>query len=205
MAEDFNGAAPFGTGCIRTTTPRERRWSSAAGYPNPPARENTRIAPQAKVEQILFSGKRTSDTVCRDGSGRRRAVALGGTIPCAGTFNSLQLQQLSGVGPVSPLAEHGIELANGFPGVGENLQDHPGIGPGFRSSLMETVNDLNTNPLRDRACFLRYLLEGPAVPAASSIASTAAIGSGRIGGRGAKNARSSIRRRCRRATWGAST
>jgi choline dehydrogenase len=42
----------------------------------------------------------------------------------AGSFNSPQLLQLSGVGPAPLLARHGIGVVANLPGVGANLQDH---------------------------------------------------------------------------------
>jgi choline dehydrogenase len=41
-----------------------------------------------------------------------------------GPINSPQLLKLSGVGPQAELREHGIEVVQDLPGVGENLQDH---------------------------------------------------------------------------------
>ena len=156
--KDFNGASQLGTGYVQTTTRRGRRWSSAAGYLKRPARQNIHIVLHAMVERILFSGKRATGIAWRDRSGHCEATALGEVILCAGTFNSPQLLQLSGVGPAGLLGRHGIEPVHELPGVGENLQDHFGIGLEFRSRLKETVNDLYNNPLRGGVQLLRYLL-----------------------------------------------
>jgi choline dehydrogenase len=53
----------------------------------------------------------------------RREVILAG-----GTFNTPQLLMLSGVGDAQHLAEHGITVVKGLPGVGRNLQDRYEIG-----------------------------------------------------------------------------
>ena len=45
---------------------------------------------------------------------------------CAGTAVNPQLLMLSGIGPAAALAEAGIPLVSDAPGVGANLQDHPG-------------------------------------------------------------------------------
>ena len=155
---DFNGPTQLGTGYVQTTTRRGRRWSSAAGYLKPPARQNINIVLRATVERILFSGKRATGVQWHDGSGRQQASARSEVILCAGTFNSPQLLQLSGIGPADLLGTHGIEVVHELPGVGENLQDHFGVGLEFRSSLKETVNDLYNNPLRGGVQLLRYLL-----------------------------------------------
>jgi choline dehydrogenase len=49
-------------------------------------------------------------------------------------------------------------VVNEIAGVGENLQDHFGVGLEFRSTKKTTVNDLYNNPLRGGVQLLRYLL-----------------------------------------------
>ena len=156
--DDFNGATQLGTGYVQTTTRRGRRWSSAAGYLRPPARRNIRLVLRAMVERILFTGRRATGVAWRDASGSRQASTEGEVILAAGTFNSPQLLQLSGVGPAPLLGRHGIETVHHLRGVGENLQDHFGVGLEFRSRLPETVNDLYNHPLRGGWQLLRYLL-----------------------------------------------
>ena len=48
-----------------------------------------------------------------------------------GVINSPQLLMLSGVGEPEHLKEHDIECLNDLPGVGQNLQDHIGVGIEF--------------------------------------------------------------------------
>ncbi|MEQ8367799.1 MAG: GMC oxidoreductase, partial [Roseicyclus sp.] len=56
-------------------------------------------------------------------------------IVSAGAVNSPQLLQLSGIGPGAALREHGIEVVQDSPGVGQHLQDHLGIDYLFRSRV----------------------------------------------------------------------
>ena len=56
-----------------------------------------------------------------------RAEATRAVIVCAGTYASPQLLMLSGVGPAARLCELDIPVVHDLPGVGENLQDHPGL------------------------------------------------------------------------------
>src|SRR5262249_7148443 len=49
-------------------------------------------------------------------------------IVAGGTFNSPQLLMLSGVGDPRHLAQNGIPVVKGLPGVGQNLQDRYEIG-----------------------------------------------------------------------------
>jgi choline dehydrogenase-like flavoprotein len=53
----------------------------------------------------------------------RREVILSG-----GAYNTPQLLMLSGIGPKSELAKHGIEVKVDLPGVGRNLQDRYEVG-----------------------------------------------------------------------------
>ncbi len=53
----------------------------------------------------------------------REARASREVILCGGAFNTPQLLMLSGIGPKSELARHGIEARIDLPGVGTNLQD----------------------------------------------------------------------------------
>jgi choline dehydrogenase-like flavoprotein len=54
---------------------------------------------------------------------RCEARASREVILCGGAFNTPQLLMLSGIGPKSELARHGIEARIDLPGVGTNLQD----------------------------------------------------------------------------------
>jgi choline dehydrogenase len=130
---DFNGATQLGTGYVQTTTRKGRRWTTASGYLRGVAKQNVKVVLHATVERIVLEGKRAAGVVWRDKSGRREARARGEVILCGGTFNSPQLLQLSGIGPASVLKARRIEVAHELGGVGENLQDHFGIGLQFRS------------------------------------------------------------------------
>ena len=80
------------------------------------------------------------------------------SILCGGVYNSPQILQLSGLGPPALLKQHGIDVIRNLPGVGENLQDHFGIGLEFRSRVKSTVNDIYNNSIKGGAELLRYLL-----------------------------------------------
>ena len=45
---------------------------------------------------------------------------------CSGTVGNPQVLMLSGIGPAQQLADFGIQQQVEAPGVGDNLQDHPG-------------------------------------------------------------------------------
>ena len=156
--EDFNGAVQEGTGYVQTTTRRGRRWSTAAGYLRGDARRNIDIKLNSTVERIRFEGRRATGVAWRNAGGTESCDVRREVILCAGTFNSPQILQLSGIGPAELLRNCGVDVLHDLPGVGENLQDHFGVGAAYRSSDRSTVNDLYNNRLKGGLQLLRYLI-----------------------------------------------
>jgi choline dehydrogenase len=156
--DDFNGATQLGTGYVQTTTRKGRRWSTAAGYLRGPAMQNIKVEKHALVERLIMDGKQiTGVEWSRDGA-HHAAHARREVILCGGAFSSPHLLMASGIGPATHLREMDVEVNHSLAGVGENLQDHFGIGLEFESTLKTTVNDLYNNKLRGGVQLLRYLL-----------------------------------------------
>ncbi len=155
---DFNGEHQMGTGYVQTTTRKGRRWSTASAYLRGPARDNIDLKLHALVKRILCKDERAIGVQWTDRAGHHEASSRCEVILCGGTFNSPQLLQLSGIGPGALLQKHGIKVQLDLPGVGENLQDHFGIGAEYRSTVKSTVNDLYNNPIKGGLQLLRYLL-----------------------------------------------
>lgn len=59
-------------------------------------------------------------------------------IIAAGALHSVQLLELSGIGPASLLKSFGIPVAIDLPGVGNNLQDHCLVGTFYPCKLFPT-------------------------------------------------------------------
>lgn len=156
--DDFNGADQLGTGYVQTTTRNGRRWSTARGYLRGEAMENIHVEKRALVQRIDVEEKRARGVNWTGPSGVKSARARAEVIVCAGVYNSPQLLELSGIGNAKRLAEKGIDAVHDLPAVGENLQDHFGIGLEFRSSKKATVNDIYNNPMKGGAALLRYLM-----------------------------------------------
>lgn len=156
--DDFNGPDQEGTGYVQTTTKNGRRWSTAAGYLRGKAMQKIHLRVNAMVSRVVLVGRRASGVIWADKAGTHQATARREVILCGGAFNSPQLLQLSGIGPACLLREHGIDVQHALPGVGENLQDHFGIGAEYRSTDKSTVNDLYNNKVRGGLQLLRYLL-----------------------------------------------
>lgn len=155
---DFNGPQQEGTGYVQTTTKNGWRWSTAAGYLRGKAKQNIDLRLHAMVNQIELDGRRVTGVSWTDKRGSHHATARREIILSGGTFNSPQLLQLSGIGPAGLLKEHGVTVQHELSGVGENLQDHFGIGAEYRSTVHSTVNDLYNNKLKGGLQLLRHLL-----------------------------------------------
>lgn len=67
----------------------------------------------------------------------RKVVAKREVILAAGTFNTPQILELSGIGDPSVIEQHGIDIVYANQAVGENLQDH--IRPGLSFEVTDDV------------------------------------------------------------------
>jgi len=125
---DINAPPQAGVGYVPVTQRRGRRYSAARAYLRPAmGRASLRVLSHAHVRRVLFDGRRAVG-VEYDRRGRtERAEAARGVVVSAGAFASPQLLMLSGVGPAAHLGALGIPVVHDLPGVGENLQDHPGL------------------------------------------------------------------------------
>jgi choline dehydrogenase len=122
---DYNGASQDGIAMSQATIASGRRMSTARCYLDPiRERQNLHIQTGALTESLVFEGKRcvgvrySTRGIAREARSRREIVVS------AGTVNSPQLLELSGIGQPERLRNLGIEVRHALPGVGENLRDH---------------------------------------------------------------------------------
>jgi choline dehydrogenase len=143
---DYNGAIQEGVAYAQRTIYNGRRVSAARAFLRPAMRRpNLRVVTRAHSTAIMLEGKRAVGVrYCKGGPGghSREVRARREVLLAAGSFNSPQLLQLSGIGPASLLQSLGIEVRHALKGVGENLRDH--YAPRFvaRVKNIETINEL---------------------------------------------------------------
>jgi choline dehydrogenase len=102
-----------------------RRMSTARCYLEPiRTRDNLRIETGALTECVLLDGRRCTGVRYNVGGDVRDARANREVVVSAGTINSPQLLELSGIGQPERLRDLGIGVRHALPGVGENLRDH---------------------------------------------------------------------------------
>jgi len=139
---DFNGAAQEGVGIYQINTRDGRRMSAARAFLRPAMkRRNVRVETNALATKILFDGKRAVGIEYEQNGRTHTASAGREVILAAGSVNSPQLLQLSGIGPAPLLQGLGIPMVHANANVGANLQDHVGINYTFKGRTA-TLNQL---------------------------------------------------------------
>jgi choline dehydrogenase len=140
--DDFNGAAQEGAGYYHLSTRRGWRCSTAVAYLKPVrGRANLRVETQARATRLVFDGKRADAVVYRQRGAELTAHARREVLLCAGSLQSPQLLQLSGVGAPPLLRQFDIPMVHELDGVGENLQDHLQARVIFECTRPITTND----------------------------------------------------------------
>ena len=141
LNEDFNGATQEGVGAYQYTTKNGLRMSAARAFLRPAMkRKNVRVVTHAQVTRILLEGNRAIGVEYISKGQTKKALAAREVIVAGGAINSVQLLQLSGIGPAKVLQRHCIDVRLDNANVGAHLQDHVGINYTYRMKV-PTLND----------------------------------------------------------------
>ncbi|MBX3532592.1 MAG: GMC family oxidoreductase N-terminal domain-containing protein [Rhizobiaceae bacterium] len=126
--EDQNGVYTDGHFPVTLSNDGKDRVSAAMAYLGTDARRrpNLEIMADAHVLSVAFDGTRSTGVTVRKGQADT-LIPAANVIVAAGTLHSPALLMRSGVGPALALRRLGIDVVADLPGVGENLQEHPGI------------------------------------------------------------------------------
>ncbi|MCO5073284.1 MAG: GMC family oxidoreductase N-terminal domain-containing protein [Rhizobiaceae bacterium] len=139
---DFNGEAQEGVGVYQISTKGGQRMSASRAFLWPAMkRRNLRIETNALATRILFEGTRALGVEYQKNGSRHIVKAGRELIVAAGSINSPQLLQLSGIGPGAHLSGLGIEVVHANENVGRNLEDHVGINYTFKGRTA-TLNQI---------------------------------------------------------------
>ncbi|MEO6927846.1 MAG: choline dehydrogenase [Casimicrobiaceae bacterium] len=157
--DDFNGGVQEGVGYYQLFTRNGWRCSTAVGYLKPVrSRANLHVETDAQVTRVLFEGQRAVGVEYRQHGELKTARAAREVLLAAGSLQSPQLLQLSGVGEPALLRGFGIDLVHALPGVGENLQDHLQLRLLYRCTRPITTNDDLNSKWRSLKIGLQWLL-----------------------------------------------
>ena len=145
--DDFNTGDNEGCGYFEVNQRNGIRWNTAKAFLRTAMkRGNLTIMTGCHVQKLMLTteeGRTRCTGVEFTGGGQHWvATATRETMLSAGAIGSPQILQLSGIGPGSLLAQHGIQPQVDLPGVGENLQDHLQIRMVFKVQGVKTLNTL---------------------------------------------------------------
>ncbi|MSQ19087.1 MAG: GMC oxidoreductase [Betaproteobacteria bacterium] len=156
---DYNSGHYDGAGLMQFTTRRGLRWGAREAYLRPAMRRaNFRVIPRAHATRIHFDGRRADGITYRVGDQSHAIYVSREVIIAAGTVQSPQLLELSGIGDASLLAQHGIAVRHHLPGVGENLRDHLHARLMMEVRGLRTLNETLRSPWAKAKMALRWAL-----------------------------------------------
>jgi len=123
--KDYNGASQDGFGYYQVTQKNGLRFSAKKAYlQTARKRPNLRVITHAHVTSISLCGERV-DGVHFNRHGKAHNLKVGReVILSAGTIQSPQILELSGIGAPDHITRHGINVCHELPGVGSHLADH---------------------------------------------------------------------------------
>jgi choline dehydrogenase len=91
-------------------------------------RPNLTVLTHALVTRITFEGKRATGVECIYNGNRNRISAGHEVVLSLGAIHTPKVLMQSGIGEEAELQRYGIPVVQHLSGVGQNFQDHPGIG-----------------------------------------------------------------------------
>lgn len=162
---DLNGELAEGVDLIQLSQRHGARSATTAYLKGRPKALDIRTG--AQVQRIVFDGRRATGVVFNCLGETRHLRAREAVVLSAGALNTPRLLMLSGIGPAGHLAKHGIGVLADRPGVGQNLQEHPGV---------HLVNEVSARTLNDDARGLAALRSALSFVLARKGALTTGIG-----------------------------
>jgi choline dehydrogenase len=153
--DDYNGTTQEGFGVLQCSIDQGKRSSTAREYLHPVEnRSNLTVWTETPVTRILVEEMQAIGVTVRKDGEEQQVLAKREVILSGGAINSPQLLMLSGIGPADHLRLLDIPVVADLPGVGQNLQDHPGILTYYKThpsytefgGLPETVAFIKTQP-----------------------------------------------------------
>lgn len=139
--DDFNRGDNTGVGYFDVNQRKGWRWNASKAFLRPVRhRPNLTVMTGALVQRLIIEQRRCSGVEFVHAGSRVDVRARREVLLAAGSINSPQLLELSGVGEGSRLQRLGIPVILDAPGVGANLQDHLQLRMAFRVSGVATLN-----------------------------------------------------------------
>ncbi|MEQ9124902.1 MAG: GMC family oxidoreductase N-terminal domain-containing protein [Alphaproteobacteria bacterium] len=138
---DYNSGWQEGWSYYQVTQKNGRRWSTAKAFLEPAKRRpNLHVETHAFAMGLILEGRRVTGVAYERKGEARTARAGREVLLSAGSVQSPQLLELSGIGRPDLLAAHGIETRHALPGVGENYRDHMLVRMVYRAKGLASLN-----------------------------------------------------------------
>ncbi|MCD0453412.1 GMC family oxidoreductase N-terminal domain-containing protein [Actinocorallia sp. API 0066] len=156
---DYNSGDQEGFGYYQVNHDRGRRSAALGGYLKPARRRpNLTVLTGAHVTRLTLDGTRCVGVAYRHRGRDRTASCTREVIVSAGTVQSPQLLELSGIGQADVLRAAGVSVTHHLPGVGENYRDHFAARLRWRVTRPITFNERSRGPrlARETARYLRH-------------------------------------------------
>jgi 5-(hydroxymethyl)furfural/furfural oxidase len=128
VIDDQNGTFEDGVFPLTLSNDGNHRMSTARGYLTAEVRRrpNLEIMANTQISGLLTEGRKVLGVRIGQGADASEIRARE-TIVCAGALQTPAILMRAGIGAAPRLHALGIEIVNDLPGVGQNLQEHPGI------------------------------------------------------------------------------
>lgn len=144
--DDLNGYDVIGVGWNQMNIEDGRRVNTASAFLEPAQdRPSLTLKTGCTVTRLKVAGTRAVGVFYDDEDGTHEVDASEQVILCAGTIGSAALLLHSGIGPAQRLGAVGKKVIADLPGVGQNLQDHPGVRIVYRSRSSIQLSERNHN------------------------------------------------------------
>lgn len=175
--DDFNRGDNEGVGYFEVNQRAGWRWNASKAFLRPARqRPNLTVWTEAQVERLRLERDAAGALRCTGADivrhGQRVSVsATREVVLSAGSIGSVQILQLSGIGPAAVLQAAGVPVVHELPGVGENLQDHLQIRSVYKVQGAQTLNTLANSLWGQARIGLEYALRrsGPMSMAPSQL------------------------------------
>ena len=168
---DFNTGDNEGVGYFRVNQRKGWRMNTARAFLRTRTGQGLQVETHAQTRRVLIEDGRAVGVEYLQGGQVKTARAGAEVILSAGSIGSVQVLQLSGLGPADLLARHGINVIRDMPGIGANLQDHLQLRCAWKLKGAKTLNT-TANSLWGKAMIgLEYVLRrsGPMSMAPSQL------------------------------------
>lgn len=168
---DFNTGNNEGVGYFKVNQKKGWRMNTAQAFLRSTKSNKLRVETNATTQRVIIeSGQAVGVEYMQNGQ-IKTARASAEVILSAGAIGSVQLLQLSGIGPGSVLRENGIEVELHQNEIGRNLQDHLQLRCAWKLEGAKTLNTMANSMFGKAKIGLEYLFKrsGPMSMAPSQL------------------------------------